>query len=62
MDKGELADARRGLKALDMIATIAPWLGLLGTVLGMIAAFQAMQAGGLPPIPRPLQVASGKRF
>ncbi|XHE58623.1 MotA/TolQ/ExbB proton channel family protein [Phaeobacter sp. BS52] len=29
-----------------MIATIAPLLGLLGTVLGMIAAFQALQAAG----------------
>lgn len=44
--KAELADARRGLKALDLIATIAPLLGLLGTVVGMIAAFQAMQAAG----------------
>ncbi len=41
-----LADARTGLKALDLIATIAPLLGLLGTVLGMIAAFQALQDSG----------------
>ena len=31
---------------LELIATIAPLLGLLGTVLGMIAAFQALQAAG----------------
>lgn len=35
-----------GLRALELIATIAPLLGLLGTVLGMIAAFQALQEAG----------------
>ncbi|WP_299506412.1 MotA/TolQ/ExbB proton channel family protein [uncultured Roseobacter sp.] len=44
--KRELASARVGLGALELIATIAPLLGLLGTVLGMIAAFQALQAAG----------------
>lgn len=44
--KNSLARARTGLKALDLIATIAPLLGLLGTVLGMISAFQALQAAG----------------
>ncbi|QPH56147.1 MotA/TolQ/ExbB proton channel family protein [Pontivivens ytuae] len=42
----ELARARAGLRALELIATIAPLLGLLGTVLGMIAAFQALQEAG----------------
>lgn len=41
-----LAEARAGLRALDLIATIAPLLGLFGTVLGMIAAFQTLQAAG----------------
>lgn len=41
-----LAKARGGLRPLELIATIAPLLGLLGTVLGMIAAFQALQAAG----------------
>lgn len=41
-----LAEARAGLRALELIATIAPLIGLLGTVLGMIAAFQALQASG----------------
>ncbi|EEX08494.1 MotA/TolQ/ExbB proton channel [Ruegeria lacuscaerulensis ITI-1157] len=44
--KRQLAMARDGLGALELIASIAPLLGLLGTVLGMIAAFQALQAAG----------------
>jgi biopolymer transport protein ExbB len=44
--KKELAQAATGLRALELIATIAPLLGLLGTVLGMIAAFQALQEAG----------------
>ena len=38
--------AREGLRALELIATIAPLLGLLGTVLGMIGAFQVLQSSG----------------
>ncbi|PKQ11655.1 MAG: flagellar motor protein MotA [Alphaproteobacteria bacterium HGW-Alphaproteobacteria-1] len=41
-----LAEARTGLRALELIATIAPLIGLLGTVLGMIGAFQALQSSG----------------
>jgi len=41
-----LARESRGLGALELIATIAPLLGLLGTVLGMIAAFAALQEAG----------------
>ena len=41
-----LASLRSGLRALDAIAQIAPLLGLFGTVLGMIEAFRALQAGG----------------
>lgn len=41
-----LMQARRGLRALELIATIAPLIGLLGTVLGMIEAFQALQTAG----------------
>ncbi|MEM9139807.1 MAG: MotA/TolQ/ExbB proton channel family protein [Pseudomonadota bacterium] len=44
--KGLLAETRSGLRALELIATIAPLLGLFGTVLGMIAAFQTLQASG----------------
>ncbi|MDF2232069.1 MotA/TolQ/ExbB proton channel family protein [Albimonas sp. CAU 1670] len=42
----ELAEARTGLRALELIATAAPLLGLLGTVLGMIAAFRTLQEAG----------------
>lgn len=41
-----LGQASGGLRALELIATIAPLLGLLGTVLGMISAFQALQEAG----------------
>ncbi len=44
--KRHLAEARSGLRVLELIALIAPLVGLLGTVLGMIAAFRALQAAG----------------
>ncbi|MEM7530003.1 MAG: MotA/TolQ/ExbB proton channel family protein [Pseudomonadota bacterium] len=44
--KARLAEAGSGLRALELIAAISPLLGLLGTVLGMIAAFQALQETG----------------
>lgn len=44
--KALLRETRTGLRALELIATIAPLIGLLGTVLGMIAAFQALQHSG----------------
>ncbi|MCW8841802.1 MAG: MotA/TolQ/ExbB proton channel family protein [Rhodobacteraceae bacterium] len=44
--RNQLAEARTGLRALELIATIAPLLGLLGTVLGMITAFQTLQDAG----------------
>ncbi|MEM9754801.1 MAG: MotA/TolQ/ExbB proton channel family protein, partial [Pseudomonadota bacterium] len=38
--------AERGFRLLDSIAQVAPLLGLFGTVLGMIDAFQALQDAG----------------
>jgi biopolymer transport protein ExbB len=35
-----------GFRFLDVVAQIAPLLGLFGTVLGMIQAFQALQEAG----------------
>jgi biopolymer transport protein ExbB len=44
--RGLLSEARRGLRALELIQTVAPLLGLLGTVLGMIEAFRTLQEAG----------------
>ncbi|MEM7497187.1 MAG: MotA/TolQ/ExbB proton channel family protein [Pseudomonadota bacterium] len=52
--KGLLAETTSNLRALDVIATLAPLMGLLGTVLGMIAAFQALQASGAAANPATL--------
>lgn len=52
--RGLLAELRAGLRPLDLIVTIAPLLGLLGTVLGMIAAFQALQEAGAQADPATL--------
>ncbi|MEL6206233.1 MAG: MotA/TolQ/ExbB proton channel family protein [Pseudomonadota bacterium] len=40
------AKLERGFRLLDTVAQIAPLLGLFGTVLGMISAFQALQEAG----------------
>ncbi|MDO6806083.1 MotA/TolQ/ExbB proton channel family protein, partial [Wenyingzhuangia sp. 1_MG-2023] len=42
----EVGKLTQGLRPLEVIANIAPLLGLFGTVLGMIEAFQAMEAAG----------------
>lgn len=42
----ELSRLRGGLRPLELIVTIAPLIGLLGTVLGMIEAFQALETSG----------------
>jgi biopolymer transport protein ExbB/TolQ len=41
-----IADLRRGLGALATVGSTAPFVGLLGTVAGIITAFQAMAATG----------------
>ena len=49
-----LNEARHGLRIIDLIITIAPLVGLLGTVLGMIEAFQALQDSGAQADPSAL--------
>lgn len=41
-----LDELRGGLRALEVIAGLAPLLGLFGTVLGMIDAFQQLEQAG----------------
>lgn len=41
-----LEDMRGLLRPLEVMATLAPLLGLFGTVLGMIEAFRRMEAAG----------------
>ncbi|MDD7910137.1 MotA/TolQ/ExbB proton channel family protein [Pseudovibrio exalbescens] len=52
-----LNSLRSHFRALEMIAQIAPLLGLFGTVLGMINAFQAMADAGAQV--NPADLASG---
>ncbi|TYL46673.1 MotA/TolQ/ExbB proton channel family protein [Marinomonas sp. IMCC 4694] len=42
----QLSQLRAYLRPLEIIATLSPLLGLLGTVLGMITAFQQMEGAG----------------
>ncbi|MBK1668811.1 hypothetical protein CKO28_12295 [Rhodovibrio sodomensis] len=42
----QIENLRSHLRILEVIATLSPLLGLFGTVLGMIDAFQAMEAAG----------------
>ena len=42
----QVEDMRAQLRSLEVIATVSPLLGLLGTVMGMINAFQQMEAAG----------------
>lgn len=42
----EIADLRRGLGGLATIASAAPFIGLFGTVIGIINAFRSMAASG----------------
>jgi biopolymer transport protein ExbB len=42
----QLDTLRSGLRPLALIANISPLIGLLGTVLGMINAFQTLQTAG----------------
>lgn len=46
----EIAELEKNGKILSIIATIAPLIGLLGTVLGFIQAFEEMRVSGLVDI------------
>ena len=59
--RGELARMRAGLRPLEVIGAVAPLLGLLGTVLGMIAASARCRRREPAPIPRCSRAASGRR-
>jgi biopolymer transport protein ExbB len=54
-----LSDGERHLTALGTIATAAPLLGLLGTVVGMIEIFSAQGAQGGMGLGNPTQLAQG---
>ena len=43
---GELANLRSFMRVLDATVQLAPLIGLFGTVIGMIYAFQALQDAG----------------
>jgi biopolymer transport protein ExbB len=45
--RAQLGYLERGLTVLEIIAGIAPLIGLLGTVLGMVTVFNAITAQGL---------------
>lgn len=44
--RGELDALGHFMKVLEVIATVAPLVGLPGTVVGMVEAFQAMELAG----------------
>jgi biopolymer transport protein ExbB len=48
----EVVRLERGLVVLEIIVGIAPLLGLVGTILGMISAFGVMGKTGLPDAAR----------
>ncbi len=43
LGNAEVAGMSRGLRMLDLVGMIAPLLGLLGTVLGMIQSFRSLE-------------------
>jgi biopolymer transport protein ExbB len=53
----EIRDMEHGLRSIAVIARIAPLLGLLGTVVGLVEAFRAVSTMQGPPDPSVL--ASG---
>jgi biopolymer transport protein ExbB len=56
-EAGQAQTARlyRGVDAIAVIASVAPMLGLLGTTIGMVGAFDTLRSGG--GVARPDQLA-----
>ncbi len=54
--RGEIARLEKNLVVLATIAQVAPLLGFLGTVMGMIGMFQVIQTS---PLPNPGDLAGG---
>ncbi len=53
----EAAQLHQRIGYLSLIASVAPMLGLLGTVLGMVAAFDVIASS--PTSPKPAELAGG---
>lgn len=52
----EIGRMRKNLRVLETAFTIAPLLGILGTIIGIIQSFNLMGAGG---VPEPAAVTTG---